>query len=187
MNGNWVDALVLGVFFWFTGSGIWMGLTRSLFRLLSIVLGGIAAWFYSPYLSPLIQDIFQIQSPWLVRVISGCIVFLTAMGLTLLVGKIVQKVIKASPLSLWDRIGGGGLGIAKAMCINLFLLSILGLLPSSAPFWDWKRDSNSYQIYIQSDAIKLRQTIKNRLFEGTSLTSQISQIPAAYLKQKTKL
>ena len=187
MNGNWVDVLVLGVFFWFTGSGIWMGLTRSIFRLLSISIGGLTAWFYTPYLSPILQDVFQIQSPWLVRVISGCIVFLAAMGLTLLVGKIVQKIISASPLSLWDRIGGGTLGIAKALCINLFLLSLLGLLPSMAPFWNWKSDSKSYQIYIQSDAIKLRQTLKNRLFEGNTLRSQILQLSEPSQKQETKL
>lgn len=125
---NWIDILFIFIVIASAAYSAYRGLVKEIFSLASLAIGYISAVnFYlkiSSYTAKLLNPAI---SKW----VSFAVIFIAAWVIVILIGKLLQKIIKVSvTLSVVDRVTGGVIGIAK----GIFILSILILLFSAIPF-----------------------------------------------------
>ena len=114
---NWLDVVLLGVLAWSVLRGFRKGFTREVISLvaavaallLAIWLYGTAASFLLPYISSRPAALFA----------GFLLVFCGVLLLGSLVGAIARRFLKATGLSLFDRILGGGFGLLRGGLIGV--------------------------------------------------------------------
>lgn len=114
---HWFDIVIGVTALWFVIHGMWVGFFRGIFRYLSLLCGGIAAfWGYA--------ELLQYAPSWLhplgevpLKILSAVLAFLLVAGLFQLLGIITNRIIQPTPLGWVDRILGGGLGAVKVVCL----------------------------------------------------------------------
>ena len=127
MSMGWVDAVMLGVL---TLSVI-VGLVRGLvFEMLSAV-GWIAAYFAAQWLAPVVAPYLPVGEPGsgLNQGAAFACAFIAALIVWGLAARLLRMLIRATPLSLLDRLLGAGFGLARGMIVLLALATVVGLTP----------------------------------------------------------
>jgi len=125
---NWLDVALAAALAWSVFTGFRKGLTGEVIRLISVVIGTLLAiWFYgtgAAFLLPYISS----------RPAANFAGFLAVFCGTILLGWIVtwiaRKFLKATGLSLFDKILGGGFGLLRGGLIGLVL--VMGLMAFSS-------------------------------------------------------
>ena len=101
------------------------GLVREVATLAGVLLGVWAAVHLSQQVAPLLG--LDGESAVLIAFI---VTFLVALVLTYLLGRCIEKLMKAVKLSLLNRLAGALLGAAKALCILAVLLNFIVMIDS---------------------------------------------------------
>lgn len=144
----WLDLVFLGVLALSVLVGLWRGLV---FEVLS-VLGWLVAYFAMPYVAPLIQ-------PWLpqerlgeslAHVLSLGLAFLLVLLVWGLSAKLLRALIHATPLSVIDRLGGGGFGLLRGLLISVLVVTVVGMTPMArSPSWSGSQLVPHFQTILQ--------------------------------------
>ena len=123
----WIDLFLLGILLLSVGVGMVRGLV---FEMLS-VLGWFAAYFLAQWLTPTVAPHLPVGAAG-----SGvnhgatfAVLFIIALIVWSLLAKLMRVLIHATPLSLIDRVLGGGFGLARGMIVLLALATVIGLTP----------------------------------------------------------
>jgi membrane protein required for colicin V production len=125
---NWLDVVLGAVLAWSAFTGFRRGLTREVIRLVSVVIGVLVAiWFYGTAASFLLP---YISSRPAANFAGFLAVFCGVMLLGAIIGLIARKFLKATGLSIFDRILGGGFGILRGGLIGVAL--VMGLMAFSS-------------------------------------------------------
>lgn len=144
---NWVDFLILGLI---GASFVWsfrQGLIMELVYFLSVTLGLLMAFLFYPFLTPLLEGIFESHS--YAATVSFGSIFLIVLGVVAVVGVIFHKFIYFINLGVFDRILGGIFGIFKAVIlISVLLVMITGLYGEDLP--DYLSESRFGEPIIQT-------------------------------------
>ena len=130
---NWLDITLLclaGIGF---GKGLFDGFIKQVVSLIALVaaifLCGEAAGWLRGYIVAL---------GWCpeqgVSVLSYVAGFILIMGVLVLAGEIVTKVIDATPLSIINHLGGGALGLLLVLLFTSLSLNLLDLVDRSGVF-----------------------------------------------------
>ena len=125
---NWIDLLgllVLSIFFL-------MGLVKGLIREVLILVGMVVSFFISLHLMGFAASWVEkwVAIPAALSLLVGFVgVFLGLVVLFHIIGYVLHKIIRASPLSVFDRLGGGLLGLLKAGLIIFAILLLLSIVP----------------------------------------------------------
>ncbi|MDD2436749.1 MAG: CvpA family protein [Massilibacteroides sp.] len=121
---NWLDILIVclaGVGFM---KGLFDGMIKQVVSLLALLIAiyfcSMAADWLKVYLENL--DWF---SPETVTIISYILGFILILGVVLLAGEIIHRIVGVTPLSILNHLGGGVFGLALmllflSLCLNLF-------------------------------------------------------------------
>lgn len=120
------DVVVVGLFALFIGRGIWLGFLRQVTGLVALYLGYIISSQYHDKLFPFLRDISD--NPKVVFLASYVVLFLATYLVVMLIGKALAYVIQLTITGWFDRILGGGLGLAKAFIVVVLLHMILGTI-----------------------------------------------------------
>lgn len=132
----WIDLLLLAMLAVSVLLGLWRGLVYEVMA----ILGWLVAYFACPYVAPWIQ-------PWLpteqmgpslreaLSLVLGFIAVLIVWGLS---AKLLRALIHATPLSLLDRLLGGGFGVLRGVLIALLAVVLVGMTPA-AQSETWKQ------------------------------------------------
>ena len=134
MTLAWVDLLLLGVLAVSVVVGLWRGLV---FELLSLA-GWAVAYFGSPYVSPYIAAWLPAHrmGPSLINVASLVIAFLLILLVWGLGAKLLRALIRATPLSVVDRLGGAGFGVLRGVLVCLLVVVVVSMTPAvGSPTW----------------------------------------------------
>jgi membrane protein required for colicin V production len=125
---NLIDIVVVGLCVLFGVLGVAKGMVRQLFSIGGLVLGHLAGIrFYGPAVSWLKLSFKYSEAA------GYAIVFLAVFLLCLLLGMFIEGRIRASKLSVVDRIGGLALGLAKGALLSVLLVFLLVIfLPGDA-------------------------------------------------------
>jgi|GEM_PF-5427015 len=128
------------------------GLIKSLFGLISIVLGIIIALKVSPYIIDFIEDAFKLDPRW--ALIIG---FLLTLGLVIAalsyIAKLLEGILRSIRLNVINKLAGG-------LLYGLLFLLVLGL---------------AYNFLFQIDVIKLEQIEKSQTYSLVTVLPREAQ------------
>ena len=124
---GWVDALLLGVLLLSTLVGVVRGLV---YEMLSVV-GWFAAYFAAQWLTPEVAPYIPVgeSGSSLNHGAAFAITFVAALIVWGLAARLLRMLIRATPLSLLDRLLGAGFGFIRGMIVLLALATVIGLTP----------------------------------------------------------
>jgi membrane protein required for colicin V production len=131
---GWVD-IALAAFLLLS---VLVGLARGfVFELLSLV-GWFAAWFVGLWLTPMFVGYLHVGEPGssLNYGVTFACVFLVALVVWSLGARLVRVLIRATPLSPFDRLLGAGFGFVRGLVVLLVVATVVGISP-----WDRSRGS----------------------------------------------
>ena len=127
MSMGWVDAVLLLVLV----VSMIVGLVRGLvFEMLSVV-GWFAAYFAAQWLAPEVAPYIPVGEPGsaLNHGAAFAATFIVALIVWGLAARLLRMLIRATPLSLLDRLLGAGFGFIRGMIVLLALATVVGLMP----------------------------------------------------------
>ena len=144
---NWLDI----VFICLAGAGLVKGLYDGMIRqvvalgalILGIYLSTGAAGFLRNYLMKL--DGFPEQMVYPASCFLG---FVLIVGVVLLAGRVIHNLISATPLSIFNHIGGGFLGLLLMILFMSFMLNIIEFFDTNSALLsqEIKKESRFYNI-----------------------------------------
>ena len=124
---GWVD-IALGLFL---ALSVIVGLLRGfVFELLSLA-GWFAAYFVALWFTPSFQQELHVGAPGsaLNYGATFACVFLVALVVWSLAARLVRALVRATPLSAFDRLLGAGFGFARGLVVLLVLATVVGVSP----------------------------------------------------------
>ncbi len=127
MNMNWLDITLLCLAGVGLVKGLFDGAIKQVVSLIALILGiffcGIVAEWLKGYIVSL--GWFPEQG---ITILSYILGFLLIVGVLLLVGEIVHRLIGATPLSVLNHIAGGIFGLLVIVLFTSLLLNILDVI-----------------------------------------------------------
>lgn len=120
------DFVVLTIFVFFVGRGIWLGFLRQVTGLLALYLGYFAASQYNDRLFPFLRDISD--NPKVVFLVTYVVLFAATFLVVMLIGKALKFVVEITITGWFDRVLGCFVGLAKAFICIVLLHMLLGTL-----------------------------------------------------------
>lgn len=127
---NWLDVMLLLILIWSIVRSFWRGLTREVVGLASVVAAIVmGAWFYAAAGSWLSSFV---SSRNVANFCGFLIVFFAVLMLGGLVGLTLNRLVKSSGLSAFDRLLGAGFGAARGVLLGAALvMAILAFAPGA--------------------------------------------------------
>ena len=121
---NWLDIVIFCIIGFLFINGIRKGFILSLATLIALVLGIWVAIHYSSYISNFLNKTFHPSGNWL-TFLSYALTFLLVVIVVIVIGKLLEKVIKTVGLGIPNRIIGGLFGLVKGVLGVSVLLFII--------------------------------------------------------------
>jgi membrane protein required for colicin V production len=145
---TWVDIALLAVL----GLSAAVGLVRGLvFEVLSL-LGWVAAYFAAQWFAPALAVHVPVGQPGSAlnhgAAFAGA--FIAALLVWAVLARLVRAVIRATPLSIVDRVLGALFGVARGMVVLLAVATVVGLTPlSKSAAWQASQGRSWLQAAMQ--------------------------------------
>ncbi len=131
---SWLDWTLLAVL----AVSVLVGLVRGfVFECLSLA-GWVVAWFAAQWGAPLLAPHLPVGSAGsaLRLGVSFTLAFLAALIVWSLLARLLRMVVQATPLSVADRLLGGGFGALRGAVLLLAVATVVALTPASqSPGW----------------------------------------------------
>ena len=106
---------------------VYKGWRRGLVREITTLLGVLAGIWAATHLSEWICETLDLEGESAI-IIAFFIAFVGALVLAYLLGRMIEKMMKAAKIGLANHIGGATLGLVKALCILAVLLNNIVML-----------------------------------------------------------
>ena len=124
---GWVDAVLLGVLVLSALVGLMRGLVFELFSLVGWLVAYFAAQWFAPVLAPHLP-IGQAGSALNHGAAFAC-AFIASLIVWGLLARLARMLVRATPLSLVDRLLGACFGVARGTVVLLAVATVIGLTP----------------------------------------------------------
>ncbi len=150
-NLGWVDGAFLAVL----GLSVLVGVVRGfVFECLSLA-GWLVAWFGAQWAAPQLAPHLPVGTPGsalnLAAALTLC--FVAVLVVWSLLARLVRLVVHATPLSLPDRLLGGGFGALRAGVLLLAVAAVVALTPA-AQSKDWRGSTGARWLELALQAVK---------------------------------
>ena len=148
---NWLDYVVIGVFVFSIGWGVWRGLVREVMALVGWVIAFLAANLFAAPLADQLPS--SIARPEYRGLVAFVIIFFLTLIITALAAMWLAKVMHAAGLGSIDRVFGALFGLLRALIIVLAAAIIAGFtgIPHTAA---WKESLSGNQLAAAASALK---------------------------------
>ena len=126
---SWVDWALLAVL----GASVLVGLVRGLvFECLSLA-GWVAAWFAAQWAAPELAPYLPLGQAGSALNLGAAfaLCFLVALVVWGLLARLVRMLVRATPLSLLDRLFGAAFGALRGAVLLLALATVVALTPAA--------------------------------------------------------
>ena len=132
---NWTDIVILAVIVLSCLFGLWRGLIREVFSLVTWVAALIVARLYSSTLAPLLTGVFEGETTRYVAAFTLLFVITIIVGS--LITHLLSKILTLAGLKFTDRLLGGVFGAARGGIIVMHFLQefnelLAKLIPNNA-------------------------------------------------------
>jgi len=124
---SWVDLALAAVLLLSVAVGLWRGLV---FEVLSLV-GWVVAYFAASPMAPWLAQWLPASrfGPAMLHVVSLALAFLLVLLVWGLAARLLKSLIHASPLSVLDRLAGGGFGMLRGVLLGLLMVWVASHTP----------------------------------------------------------
>lgn len=125
---NWIDlasAVILFVFFF---AGLLKGLIREVMTLVGVIVSFFAALHLAGIAAPWVLK-WVVLPPRVSLFVGFLVVFILLLVLFHILGYVLYRVVRATPLTVIDRIAGGLFGVLKGSLIIFLVLLVLSVIP----------------------------------------------------------
>jgi len=125
---GWVDIALLSVLALSVVIGLWRGFV---FEVLSL-LGWVAAYFAAQWFGPEVAPHLPVGSPGSALNLGAAfaVTFIAVLIAWSIAARLVRLMIKATPLSLPDRVLGAGFGALRGAVLLLALATVVAMTPA---------------------------------------------------------
>ncbi len=131
---GWIDIFMLAVMAASVIIGLWRGFVFEVLTLAGWIVGYFFAQWFAADLAPHLP--LDSSRAGLAHAAAFAICFLAAVIAWGLLAKLVRLLLRATPLSLPDRVLGGGFGVLRGSVVLLVLATIVALTPAAkSPMW----------------------------------------------------
>jgi len=162
---NWIDASILIITLLSCIFGLWRGLVREIFSLITWIFALLVARRYSEILANFLFSSFD--NITMRYVAAFALIFIIVMMLGTFLNFLLSKLLIFTGLKFVDRLMGGVFGIARGV-----IISVIGLFISSFFF-------SQAQIWQESKLIPYGQTmieISRTFIQDRRVTAELSQL-----------
>jgi membrane protein required for colicin V production len=121
---NLLDLILLVPVVWLCIRGFSKGFIIELASLIGLVLGILAAWYFSGYVRDLLKDYFSLTDQVL-KIISYIVIFLAVMLIVYLIGKIIEKFVDIIAMGWLNKLLGAVFGLVKGIVLVSIILFII--------------------------------------------------------------
>lgn len=148
---SWIDWALLAVLLLSVLVGVWRGLV---FEVMSLI-GWVVAWVGAQLLgSELAPQLPVGQADSTARVLASFVVAFVGILLAwALLARLLRLLVHASPLSLPDRVLGGGFGLLRGGVLLLALATVLALTPA-AQWAPWRQSEGARWLGVVLHGLK---------------------------------
>ncbi len=127
---SWVDLALAALLLISIGIGLWRGLV---FEVMSLA-GWVVAYFAAPPLAPLVAEwlpapVAERAGPGMLHLLALVLAFVGVLLVWSLASHLVKLLIRATPLSVLDRLGGAVFGALRGVFVALLLVLVVGASP----------------------------------------------------------
>jgi membrane protein required for colicin V production len=145
---TWIDIVISILIAVLIMHGIFIGLIRGTFDIAGIIAGYILAINFN--------DMLKIP-----RFLAFLVIFIVVVVGVSILGRIISKVMHATPLGIFDRLFGGLLGLIKGLIISFVFLLIILLIHKS----DTVIDRSEIAPLIMRGGVTMSQMLPKRWYE----------------------
>jgi membrane protein required for colicin V production len=120
---NLLDLFILIPIVWLCIRGFSKGLILELATLAGMLLGILAAYYFSGYAMDLLKDYFTVRDS-ILKIIAYVVIFLAVYLVVYLIGKVIDKSADLLAMGWLNKLLGSIIGLAKGIvvvCIILFI------------------------------------------------------------------
>jgi len=131
---GWIDIALLSILALSVVVGLWRGFV---FEVLSL-LGWVAAYFAAQWFGPEVAPHLPVGTPGSALNLGAAFAatFIAALIVWSLAARLIRLLIKATPLSLPDRVLGAGFGALRGLVLLLALATVVAMTPAvRSPAW----------------------------------------------------
>jgi membrane protein required for colicin V production len=126
---SWIDWALLAVL----ALSVLVGMVRGfVFECLSLA-GWVVAWFAAQWGAPLLAPELPVGAPGSAPNLAAAFVltFMAALVVWSLLARLIRLLVHATPLSLPDRLLGGGFGVLRGGVLLLAVATVVALTPAA--------------------------------------------------------
>jgi membrane protein required for colicin V production len=149
---GWVDWALLAVLLLSIAVGVWRGFV---FELMSLA-GWVVAWFAAQWLAPEISPHlgFMGESGSLpVHAAAFALGFVGVLLAWSLLARLLRLLLHATPLSVPDRLLGGGFGVLRGVALLLVVATVVSFTPA-AQSQAWRVSHGAHWLGLSLQAVK---------------------------------
>lgn len=162
-NLNWVDYIILGIFFLSIVAGFARGFVREVISLITLIAAFVIAIMFSNALATMFTSSSSVQNAitqagveasqpvsYLALGISFIVLFVGTILVGTILGYILNIAFQRGVLGIGNRIFGAAFGFVRGFLINLVLIFCVQLTPAGEePFWHQSQLVVAYQPAVQ--------------------------------------
>ncbi len=128
--------------------GLWRGLVREVMALAGWVAAYIAAQTFSGMVAPWVP--VGSQGGVLNLAVTFVLIFVAALIVWALLTSLIAALVKATPLSVVDRLLGAVFGLARGLIVLLVAATVLAMTPAAqAPWWQQSQGAQWLGVVLQ--------------------------------------
>ena len=148
---HWIDWALLAVLL----LSVVIGLVRGFVFEVMALVGWLVAWFGAQYLAPWLSPHLPVGTPGSAGNLAASYVlgFVAILIAWTLLAKLVRLLVRATPLSLPDRLLGAGCGLLRGGVLLLALATVVTLTPA-AQSASWQRSEGARWIGVALTGLK---------------------------------
>ena len=120
---NLLDLFILIPIVWLCIRGFSKGFIIELATLIGLVLGILAAYYFSGYVQDHLKEYFSLSSQGL-KIVSYILIFLAVLLVVYLIGKLIEKLVDIIALGWLNKILGAVIGLVKGIVVVAIILYI---------------------------------------------------------------
>ena len=149
---GWVDWAMLGLLLLSVVVGLWRGLV---FELMSVV-GWIVAYIAAQMFAPDVAAHLPVgERGGAANLLVGFVVtFFVALLLWSLLARLLRTLVRATPLTLPDRVLGAGFGLLRGVLLLLVVATLVAFLPSVQRSAAWSQSQGAAWLGLALQALK---------------------------------
>jgi membrane protein required for colicin V production len=149
---GWVDWAMLGLLALSMLVGLWRGLVFELMAVVGWIVAYVVAQLFSPEVA--VHVPVGVRGEPLNLVVAFALTFIATLIVWSLLARLLRMLIRATPLTVPDRVLGGGFGLLRGVLLLLVVATLVAFLPTVQRSPAWAKSQGATWLGIALQGLK---------------------------------